>query len=225
MFWQDEALCGCLYLSGIVTLVDSVNIGKYLHDDDVSREATRQILMADKIVLNKCDLSSAAQQARAAAEVAGVNPVAEIIKSDHSRITNLRELLFIDTTRTFAGLEHLHDRHHSSITACSLEFRGTDRLLAVGCPRDVDMLCRDLLYCKEELGFEVVRCKAALWMYRDGAYSLLQLQSIGDLFDVIPMEGISVPHGCSRALVLGKNLNEEKLREVFLRYLKPTVQA
>lgn len=225
MFWQDEALCGCLYLSGIVTLVDSVNICKYVEDDDVSKETTRQILMADKIVLNKCDLSSETQQAQAMEVVTKLNPVAEIIKSDHSRITNLRELLFIDTTRTFTGLEHLHEHHHSSITACSLEFFDKDKVLAVKDIRDVDMICRDLLYRTEELGCEVVRCKAALWMCKDGVFSLLQIQSIGDLFDVIPMEGVSVPHGCSRVLILGKNLKEEKLREVFLRYLKPTAEA
>ncbi|KAL7695947.1 CobW/HypB/UreG nucleotide-binding domain containing protein [Lotmaria passim] len=222
MFWQDKALCGSLYLSGIVTLVDSVNISKYLHDAEVQKEATRQILMADKVVLNKCDISSAEQQAAAVQCVQQINPVAEIIHSDHSRVANLRDILFIDTTRTAPELQHLHEHHHSTITAVSLEFFDPDHALAVSSQRDVDMICKELLYKGQENGFEVVRCKAAIWRHENGVYSLLQLQSIGELFDVTPMEGQSVPFGCTRALVLGKKLDKEKLRGIFARYLKPT---
>ncbi|KAK7196156.1 CobW/HypB/UreG, nucleotide-binding domain containing protein [Novymonas esmeraldas] len=225
MFWQDAALCGALYLSGIVTLVDSVNICKYLKDDDVSQEAVRQILIADKVVLNKCDIASAAQQAAALAAVQAINPVAAVINSDHSRVPNLREILLIDTTRTAPELEHLHEHHQSSITAVSLEFADAEQGLAVGSQRDVDAICTDLLYRSEECGFEVVRCKAAIWRYESGQYSLLQLQSIGELFDVTPMEGQSVPFCCTRALVLGKRLDEAKLRAVFAKYLKPTKAA
>lgn len=222
MFWQDAALCGSLYLSGIVTLVDSVNICKYLQDTDVQQEATRQILMADKVVLNKCDIASAEQQAAALESVQKINPVAEVLHSDHSRVANLREILFIDTTRSAPELQHLHEHHHSSITAVSLEFGDADHALAVASQRDVDNICAELLYKGQDYGFEVVRCKAAIWCYTDGVYSLLQLQSIGELFDVTPMEGRSVPFGCTRALVLGKRLDEEKLRSIFLKYLKPT---
>jgi G3E family GTPase len=222
MFWQDKALCGSLYLSGIVTLVDSANICKYLQDPDVQQEATRQILMADKVVLNKCDISSAEQQAAALACVQQINPVADVIKSDHSRVPSLRDILFIDTTHAAPELQHLHEHHHSSITAVSLEFFDPDHALAVRSQRDVDMICKELLYKGQEYGFEVVRCKAAIWRYENGDYSLLQLQSIGELFDVTPMEGQSVPFGCTRALVLGKKLDEEKLRSIFATFLQPT---
>ncbi|KAG5465630.1 hypothetical protein CUR178_00338 [Leishmania enriettii] len=222
MFWQDAPLCGSLYLSGIVTLVDSVNICKYLHDDDVKQEAERQILMADKLVLNKVDIASAAQQEAALAAVREINPVATVIQSDHSRVPNLRDILLIDTTRAATELVHLHDHHHSSITAVSLEFADAENVLAVSSQRDVYAIGTDLLYRCAEYGFEVVRCKAAIWSYENGRYSLLQLQSIGELFDVTPMIGQSVPFGCTRALVLGKKLDEEKLRSIFAKYLKPT---
>ncbi|KAG5464158.1 hypothetical protein LSCM1_00338 [Leishmania martiniquensis] len=222
MFWQDAPLCGSLYLSGIVTLVDAVNICKYLHDHDVKREAERQILMADKVVLNKCDIASVAQQEAAFSAVRDINPVAPVIHSDHSRVPNLQDILFIDTTRAAAELVHLHDHHHSSITAVSLEFFDAEHPLAVSSQRDVDAIGSDLLYRCAEYGFEVVRCKAAIWCYENGQYSLLQLQSIGDLFDVKPMVGQSVPLGCTRALVLGKKLDEGKLRGIFSKYLKAT---
>ncbi|AIO02461.1 hypothetical protein LPMP_353240 [Leishmania panamensis] len=222
MFWQDAPLCGYLYLSGIVTLVDSVNICRYLHDEDVMQEAERQILMADKVLLNKCDIASAAQQKAALAAVRKINPVAAVIQSDHSRVPNLRDILFIDTTRAATELVHLHDNHPSSISAVSLEFFDAERGLAVSSHRDVHAIATDLLYRCEEYGFEVVRCKAAIWCYENGEYGLLQLQSIGDLFDVTPMVGQSVPFGCTRALVLGKKLDEEKLRAIFAKHLKAT---
>lgn len=225
MFWQDSALCGHLYLSGIVTLVDSVNIVKYLSDADVSREAVRQILMADRLILNKCDIATPAQQDAALAAVRAINPVAEVIYSSHSQVPHLRDVLFVDTTRKMPELEHLHVQRHSTVTAVSLEFNddsGAGKGLAVSSLRDVNEICKELLYESEGYGFEVVRCKAAVWMYQDGKYSLLQLQSIGELFDVTPMEGHSVPAGCSRALILGKHLDVDRLRSVFLRHLKPT---
>lgn len=222
MFWQDDALCGSLYLSGIVTLVDAVNVCKYLSDEDVNQEVTRQILMADRVVLNKCDIATVEQQSAALSAVQQINPVTEVIRSDHSRVPDLKSILFIDTTRRAPELAHLHEIHPSSISAVSLEFFDVEHALAVRSTRDVDAICKELLYKSELYGFEVVRCKAAIWRYENDSYSLLQLQSIGELFDVTPMEGQSVPFGCSRALVLGKRLNEDQLRNIFLQYLKPS---
>lgn len=224
MFWQDDSLCGCLYLSGIVTLVDTVNIEKYLTDTDVSREATRQILVADKVILNKCDIAPPEQVESAARAVQKINPVAEMLRSSYSKVPNLREILFVDTTRTLTDLDHIHEHHHSSITAASLEFFDeASAPLAVRSKEDVEAICTDLLYRSEEYGFEVVRCKAAIWMQSGGHLSLLQLQSIGELFDITPMEGQSVPVGCTRVLVLGKQLDKEKLRSIFLKYLRPVL--
>lgn len=223
-FWQDSAVDGVLYLSGIVTVVDAVNIRRYLADPDVSAEAARQILMADRIILNKCDVATEEQQEASLAAVREINPVSEVVRSSHSRVGNLRDILFVDTTRTLEGLEHID--HRTTITAVPLEFFSGDAAapLALTSRADVDDICRELLYRGEnEGGFEVVRCKAALWC-RDAEGAglvLLQLQSIGDMFDVTPMEGQSVPFGCSRALVLGKRLDEEKLRRLFMQFLKP----
>ncbi|EPY28846.1 COBW domain containing 2 [Angomonas deanei] len=213
-----------LYLSGIVTLVDSVNITKYLAEPDTEKEVTRQILMADKIILNKCDIADEAQQAKALEAVRGINPVAEVIQSDHSRVSDLRSILFIDTTKSATDLEHLHEHDHPTITACPLEFFEEGKFLAVRSRREIDLIGRDLLYRREETQLDVIRCKAAIWCYseEEKTYTLYQFQSIGDLFDVLPMEGVSVPEGCSRALVLGRALDAEKIREIFLNYLKPT---
>lgn len=220
MFWQDEALCGSLYLSGIVTLVDAKNICKYLRDPDVAGEATRQILMADRIVLNKCDLATEEEKNEAVVSVRQINPIVQVLPATFSVLNNLREVIMLNTTRQAMELDHLHSSGPSSITAMSLEFFEQPNFLAVSDRSDVDMICRDMLYMEHDPPFEVVRCKAAFWMRKGDHYSLLQLQTIGDLFDVTPMEGQSVPLGCSRVLVLGKQLNENVLRGIFLKYLR-----
>ncbi|RNF24876.1 putative nucleotide binding protein [Trypanosoma conorhini] len=221
MFWQDEAVCGSLFLSGILTLVDAKNVGRYLRDPQLAGEAARQILMADRVVLNKCDIATAAEQRAALAEVRRVNPVAPVVHASHARLENLRELLFLNTTRRLTELEHLHPTGApAGVTAVSLEFFEQPRLLALRDPGDVDAICRELLYKDHDPPFEVLRCKAALWVRRAGHYSLLQLQTIGELFDATPMEGQTVPLGCSRVLILGKELDREVLRNIFLQYLR-----
>nr|CCC95524.1 unnamed protein product [Trypanosoma congolense IL3000] len=220
MFWQDESLCGSLYLSGIVTLVDAKNICKYLNDPDVAGVASRQILMADRIVVNKCDIASEEEQREAMEAVRHINPVVQLLSASFSVLDNLQEVIMLNTTREAVELEHLHSGGLQTISAISMEFFEQPKFLAVRDRSDVDMICRDMLYKENDPPFEVVRCKAALWMKKDDKYSLLQLQTIGELFDVTPMEGQSVPLGCSRVLVLGKHLNEEVLRGIFLRYLR-----
>lgn len=220
IFWQDEAVCGSLYLSGILTLVDAKNICKYLADAEVAETAARQILVADRVVLNKCDIATEEEQRRALDEVRRINPVVQVTHSSHSRLENLREMLFLNTTRRFMELEHIHRGGPSSITAVSLEFFEQPNFLAVRDMSDVDLICRDMLYKEHDPPFEVVRCKAALWMRKEGEYSLLQLQTIGELFDVTPMEGQSLPMGCSRALILGRGLDRDVLREIFLSHMR-----
>lgn len=262
MFWQDEALCGNLFLSGVVTVVDSVNIGRYLQDKDVQREAARQILIADKILLNKCDLVSASEREAAKALVTSLNPAAEIKETQFSQVPNLREILFMNTTRSLPDTlsTHLHGPaangscddpgHHSvnrtSITAVPMEFQDStgNAVLALSSVKDIDEICKQLLYPPDDettgdKPFDVIRAKAALWVREHHAtlqpamgcttsqeepqgYTLYQLQCIGELFDVIKMEGQSVPFGCSRVLVLGRNLSEGKLRSIFSQYLVPS---
>ncbi|KAH8614645.1 CobW HypB UreG nucleotide binding domain [Trypanosoma vivax] len=98
MFWQDESLCGSLYLSGI-TVVDAKNLCNYLSDPDVSAEETRRVLMADRVVLNKCDIATEERQGAALDAVKRINPVVQVVRSPLSRLENLRDILMLNTTR------------------------------------------------------------------------------------------------------------------------------
>ncbi|KAH8616072.1 CobW HypB UreG nucleotide binding domain [Trypanosoma vivax] len=225
MFWQDESLCGSLYLSGIITVVDAKNLCKYLSDPDVSAEATRQVLMADRVVLNKCDIATDEEQGAALDAVKRINPVVQVVRSSFSRLEDLRDILMLNTTRQAMELSHLHALGPSSITAVSLEFFEPSSLLAVHSLKYVDMICRDMLYSEHDPPFEVLRCKAALWIKSEDQYALVQLQTIGELFDVTLVEGQTLPLGCSRALILGRQLDKDVLRSIFLRYIVGTAET
>lgn len=214
-FWQDDALCAILQLSGIVTLVDAKNIERYLHDDDVKNEVSRQLLLADRIVVNKADLVSEKELDAVATTVAALNPTAVQVRSSFCTLspTVLKELLFINTTHDISILSRLPEHRHSSITSVAIEIEGR----YVTSQQAVDFLCKDILY-DEGASFEVVRCKAAIWCRSGGEVSLLQLQSIGEMFDVRTMLGHTVPLYVNRFLVLGRGLDEAVIRTALMRH-------
>ena len=59
--WTDDTLDNRLRLDGVVCVVDSLNIPKYLSQDDISDDVKTQICYADRILLNKADLVTAEQ--------------------------------------------------------------------------------------------------------------------------------------------------------------------
>eukprot|EP00611_Tribonema_gayanum_P020659 TRINITY_DN3812_c0_g1_i3.p1 TRINITY_DN3812_c0_g1~~TRINITY_DN3812_c0_g1_i3.p1 ORF type:complete len:248 (-),score=79.71 TRINITY_DN3812_c0_g1_i3:532-1275(-) len=74
-FWLDDALESALRLDAIITVVDAKNIARYL---DESREAALQIAFADRLLLNKSDLVSAARVAALSARLRGINAACDI---------------------------------------------------------------------------------------------------------------------------------------------------
>lgn len=55
-FWTDDQLGSYLKLDGVICVVDSANILKYLSSPEISFEVKQQICYADRILLNKSDL-------------------------------------------------------------------------------------------------------------------------------------------------------------------------
>ncbi len=62
---------------GVITAVDATHAVGQLGDN---REAVRQVAMADRLLITKCDLADAAMRAEVAARVAALNPGAEQIE-------------------------------------------------------------------------------------------------------------------------------------------------
>jgi len=76
-------------LDGVVTVVDAVNGDATL---DAHAEAVKQAAVADRIVLTKTDLASAAERARILARLHALNPAAPVLDAAHGEATAERLL-------------------------------------------------------------------------------------------------------------------------------------
>ena len=109
LFWVDEGLGSSIYLDGIVTLVDAKNIRMSLDEKptasaehgvhegaDVGPELTTahlQISHADVVVVNKSDLVSAEELDAVTERIKGINGLAKINVTHHSRVPQLEGVL------------------------------------------------------------------------------------------------------------------------------------
>ncbi|HZT27076.1 MAG TPA: GTP-binding protein [Pseudolabrys sp.] len=76
-------------LDGVLTVVDAVNGDAEL---DAHAEAVKQAALADRIILSKCDLATAAQRARIIERLRALNPAAPILDSAQGEATPERLL-------------------------------------------------------------------------------------------------------------------------------------
>ncbi|KAI1947557.1 hypothetical protein LOZ57_003288 [Ophidiomyces ophidiicola] len=104
LFWLDDGLGSSIYLDGIVTLVDAKNICHLLDEpapqevqetpgDAVLTTAHLQISHADVIILNKSDLVSSEKLEQVQQRITGINGVAKIHITDHSKVPQIEGAL------------------------------------------------------------------------------------------------------------------------------------
>ncbi len=116
IFWVDEGLGSSIYLDGIVTVVDALNVVRCL-EEPVEEEkveepdmksagyasghapgpvlsiAHLQISHADILLLNKSDLVSATELEGIKSRIQAINGLAKIIPTTHSRVPKLEGVL------------------------------------------------------------------------------------------------------------------------------------
>jgi G3E family GTPase len=124
-FLNIPALQQFARLDSIITVVDSEQIEKQMRETETARE---QVAMADYLLLNKTDLVDEAQLAKVETLARGLNPHAQIFRTNHSQ-ANLKELLDMhafDLDRKIEAdpefLNELRNRHHHDIESFSFEF-------------------------------------------------------------------------------------------------------
>lgn len=95
MFWLDDSLGASIYLDGIVTVIDSVNIDRSLstHDKEHLSTAHLQISQADVILINKIDLVPEEEKAEVVGKVKSINSIAKTFETKYSCLKDLDEIL------------------------------------------------------------------------------------------------------------------------------------
>lgn len=111
LFWLDDGLGATIYLDGVVTVVDALNVLKSLDEDppaaseNESRGASidhdtgdekhmttahLQISHADRIIINKIDLVDKNQADAVEARIRSINGLAGIIRTERANLPSLK---------------------------------------------------------------------------------------------------------------------------------------
>lgn len=95
IFWLDEELCSDIFLDGIITIIDAKYAPKYLAEkkpDGSVNEFTRQVALADVIIVNKTDLVTPEELSDLKNEIRSINTFAKFLETSHAK-TNLDDIL------------------------------------------------------------------------------------------------------------------------------------
>ena len=118
-FFMDEQVGAKTKLDAVVTVADAKWLKDRLKD---APEAKNQIAFADVILLNKTDLVTPPELAEIEARIRGINPYARLHKTERAKIDiaevlgrnafDLDRILDIEPAFLDAEEEHEHDHHH-----------------------------------------------------------------------------------------------------------------
>ncbi|KAM9082054.1 zinc-regulated GTPase metalloprotein activator 1A isoform 2-T3 [Megaptera novaeangliae] len=106
MFWVDAELGVDIYLDGIITVVDSKYGLNHLAEekpDGLINEASRQVALADIIILNKTDLVSEEDLSKLRTTVRSTNGLGKILETQRSRV-DLSSILDLHAFDSLSGI-------------------------------------------------------------------------------------------------------------------------
>jgi G3E family GTPase len=197
-----------------VTMVDAAHAADHLAQPEpvgVDNAAVAQITFADRIVINKTDLVTAAQLCDLAARIRAVNALAPIVTAEQANVDLdfLLGLEAFDLSRALSVdpqfLTDSEHRHDESISSVGLDLTGELH------PDRVESWLRELL---TEHGRDIFRCKGTLalagqpssWVFQ-GVHALLDTERGRAWAPQEPRR--------SRLVFIGRNLDRDLLDDGF----------
>ncbi|XP_062617630.1 zinc-regulated GTPase metalloprotein activator 1-like isoform X2 [Saccostrea cucullata] len=194
IFWLDEELCSEIFLDGVITMVDAKHCIQHLQEikqDGSTNEATRQVALADVIIINKTDLVNSEELQRVKSHIRSINSLAKLKETTRAR-TDLDTILDLNAYdgRSKTGLEELFqergfnkDREHridQNVTTFTLEFTGdVDKQKLDKVLQDI-LWDRDLINSKGERQ-EIYRLKGLISVAGDDRRLVVQV--VPELYD------------------------------------------
>ncbi|KAJ1332923.1 hypothetical protein BSLG_008550 [Batrachochytrium salamandrivorans] len=155
LFWLDEELQSDLYLDGILTVVDAKHIQQDLNAQIGNvqiNEALRQIALADRLIINKCDLVSKETVLEIEASIKSINSSALIAKTERSKVP----VDFVLDLHSFDGIhsDPFSDRFDTQIAHKINEYVSTVVFTCIGTvtKSKLDLWLQALLWEKNLLG-------------------------------------------------------------------------
>ncbi|KAK9484397.1 CobW/HypB/UreG, nucleotide-binding domain-containing protein [Lipomyces starkeyi] len=238
MFWLDTALASSIYLDGIITVVDAVNIIKSLddtvvdlhHQDGISSgvaertsaelvptsTAYTQISYADVVILNKSDLVDDETRRDIAERITGINSLATIIPTTFSNVDSVEDILDLSTVNNDLT-------RWENINAFNTKAFHDHRITTITLPLPVmsrdsyklfDKWLQNLLWedSVDSHRVEVHRLKAKIVLDSD---EILIIQGVRDTYDIIPVSATDGSSG--KVVIIGKGLDYDILSNSLTR--------
>ena len=235
-FFMDNEVAKKVALDGVVALVDALHVQPHLDDHalaEYDNQAVTQIVVADRILLNKADLVEPAQLAEVERRIRTLNAGAPILRTVQAKV-DLSQILDLQsfesgvlTTRDADFFDEAHDDHdHVCDESCDHDHdhgaadgsgsHSHDPSVAsesflFDAPFDAARLMRSLDELMVDAGDDIFRLKGILQVQGDERRHVLQgVHRILELKPSTPW-GAEAPE--SKLVFIGRKLEAEPLRE------------
>ncbi|KAM6034406.1 zinc-regulated GTPase metalloprotein activator 1A-like isoform 3-T3 [Chlamydotis macqueenii] len=211
---------------GIVAVVDAKHGLQHLTEekpDGLVNEASRQIALADLIIINKTDLVSGEELNKVRTSVRSINGLVKILETQRSRV-DLSNVLDLHAFDSLSGislqkkLEHVKTtRAHldKGIITVTFEVPGNIK------EENLNLFIQDLLWeknVKDKTGhtMDVIRLKGLVSI--QGKSHQVIVQGVHELYD---LEETAVAwkedeKRTNRLVLIGRNLDKETIKKVFI---------
>ncbi|XP_035877613.1 COBW domain-containing protein 3 isoform X2 [Phyllostomus discolor] len=226
MFWTDAELGSDIYLDGIITIVDSKYGLKHLTEekpDGLINEASRQVALADIIIINKTDLVSEEDLNKLRTRIRSVNGLGKILETQRSRValSNVLDLHAFDSLSGISlqeKLQHLPTIHPHLDQLLLLAVVGLTRL----CHLIQNLLWEKDVRNKDGDCMEVIRLKG-LVSIKDKPQQMI-VQGVYELYDVeeTPVSWKEDAERTNRLVLIGRNLDKDILQQLFIATVTET---
>jgi len=216
MFWLDEELGADVYLDGVITVVDSKHCltqMKETRDNGAINEWLRQVGVADMLIINKTDLVDEQTKNKVIDTVKGINSASKLLTTVRS-VVDVNDLLDL---HAYDSLSERPDKFEpcpgnhldGKVSTVSLYSDGDTTI------DQFDSFMSDLLWEKDLYpDMEVLRVKGVVAV--EGVEKQLMVQGVHDTYDTYETKTWDMNVERKNTLVIiGKNLNIEKLQENF----------
>ncbi|XP_075583043.1 putative COBW domain-containing protein 7 isoform X11 [Pelecanus crispus] len=226
MFWVDSELGSDIYLDGIVSVVDAKHGLQHLTEEKpegLVNEASRQVALADLIIINKTDLVSGEELNKVRTSVRSINGLVKILETQRSRV-DLSNVLDLHAFDSLSGislqkkLDHIKTTHahlDKGIITVTFEVPGNIK------EENLNLFIQNLLWeknVKDKTGrtMDVIRLKGLVSV--QGKSHQVIVQGVHELYD---LEETAVAwkedeKRTNRLVLIGRNLDKETIKEVFI---------
>ncbi|XP_077004461.1 zinc-regulated GTPase metalloprotein activator 1B isoform X2 [Tamandua tetradactyla] len=217
MFWVDAELGSDIYLDGIITVVDSKYGLKHLSEEKAGgliNEATRQVALADIIIINKTDLVPEED----------LNKLRTAIRVDLSNVLDLHAFDCLSGISLQKKLQHMpaiQPHLDQNIVTVTFEVPGNAK------EESLNVFIQNLLWeknvrNKDDHCMEVIRLKG-LVSIKDKPQQVI-VQGVHELYDLeeTPVSWKDDTERTNRLVLIGRNLDKEILTQLFLATVAET---